>query len=180
MVVLLFDSMHVITRQPNSTIKSYRQAAMSTPYHNSTQHQLTPRVEAAAEAVIYHRKSNADANASVGRDNFKYGVEDGERDRILYEMLRLDDHNEQDGQDEPPQVMGELPTDLVADKANPTLFSLFRRNANTVPLRKRNTNHSAQGMDLATGLSVRDGTSKDVVIARILTVDPQRSFLVDI
>ena len=73
-------------------------------------------MEAAAEAIGDARQTNADADAAVGRDDFKYNIEDAVADRIALEGTRFCDADEEDCENDPPHIVRELAAELLADE----------------------------------------------------------------
>lgn len=71
---------------------------------------------APTEAIRYVRQSHREPHGAVGGDDLEDDVEDGVVDRVALEGGRLNDGDEEDGEDDPPKVVRELTTELLADE----------------------------------------------------------------
>lgn len=84
--------------------------------HDRTQDQFTENVPPAGEAVVLARQADADADAAVGGDDLEDDVEDGVIDGVGLELGGLGDGDEEHGEHDPPEVVGELAAELLADE----------------------------------------------------------------
>lgn len=94
---------------------------MPTPQHDSAENKLTDCMPASAEGVCDIRQTHADAHTAIRRDNFEYDVKDRVINRIALELASLRDGDEEDGKNDPPYVVSQLTTKLLADKVTPRL-----------------------------------------------------------
>jgi hypothetical protein len=69
-------------------------------------------VPGASEAIIVVRDAKGEANSAVSRDDFEDDAEDAEARGMGGEPGSLDDADEEDGEEKPPKVVGELGTDM--------------------------------------------------------------------
>lgn len=69
-----------------------------------------------AETMRHVWKPNGNTHAAVCTDDFEEDVEDGVVDGIGFELGGFGDGDEEDGKDDPPDVMGELAAQLLADE----------------------------------------------------------------
>ena len=81
--------------------------------HDRAQNQLAEHMPAATEAVREIWGADAEADAAVGGDDLEDDIEDGIVDGVALELARLRDHDEQDGQHDPPQVVRQLAAELL-------------------------------------------------------------------
>lgn len=70
----------------------------------------------AGETVILPGKADADADAAVGGDDLEDDVEDGVIEGVGLELAGFGDGDEEHGEDDPPEVVGELAAELLADE----------------------------------------------------------------
>ena len=114
--ILLLRSGQVLTGQQHGAIDGDRQPAMPAADHDGAEDEFAQDMPAAAEAVVGAGQADADADAAVGGDDFEDDVEDGIGDGVALELARFDDVDEEHGKDDPPQVVGQLPAELLADE----------------------------------------------------------------
>lgn len=62
----------------------------------------------AREAIRGRRQANGEADGAVGGDDLKDDVKGRIRDGIAFEGRGFGDSDEEDGEDDPPEVVGEL------------------------------------------------------------------------
>ena len=84
--------------------------------HNRTEDQFAEHMPAAGETVVDAGQADADADAAVGGNDFEDDVEDRIVDGIGLELARLGDGDEEDREDDPPEIVGELAAELLADE----------------------------------------------------------------
>ena len=89
---------------------------MPPPDHHRTQNEFTSRVPRSAEAICLIRHADTNAHGTVCADDFEDVVEDAEVDGVTLEGAGLDHVDEEDGEDDPPKVVGELAAELLADE----------------------------------------------------------------
>lgn len=89
---------------------------MPAPQHDRAKNQFTEGMPTPAEAVRHIREADADADAAVGGDDFEEDVEDGVIDWVALELGGFGDGDEEHGEDDPPDVVGELAAELLADE----------------------------------------------------------------
>ena len=70
----------------------------------------------AAKGVCNIGQADGDANAAVAGDDFEEDVEDGVVDGVAFELGGFGYGDEEDGEDDPPEVVGELAAELLADE----------------------------------------------------------------
>lgn len=117
-MILLFITMQVLPRQSHSMVQRDRQPAMPPAQHDKTQHKLAASVPRPREAVRVRRDPHGDADRAVGRHDLEDDVKHGIRHRDFQEVRRLYRGDHQDRQHQPPDVMRQLPVDLLADEAD--------------------------------------------------------------
>lgn len=100
---------------------------MPTPQHHETQHKLAPRPPPARKAHRIVRQPYRYPHTPVRRDDLKDDVEDRIMHRVREEMRRLDGHDDEHRQREPPQIMRQLAADLLAHEARTGLAAVVRR-----------------------------------------------------
>ena len=66
----------------------------------------------ASEAIVVVGNTEGEADSAVGGDDFEYDAENAEAGRVGGEAGPLDDADEEDGEEEPPEVVGELGADV--------------------------------------------------------------------
>lgn len=66
----------------------------------------------AGEAVVVVGDAEGEADGAVGGDDFEDDAEDAEAGCVGGEARPLDDADEKDGEEEPPEVVGELGADV--------------------------------------------------------------------
>ncbi len=109
----------MLPRQKHSPVNRDRQASVPPADHNRAQDQLAQHVPAAAEAVCCVRQPDADADATVGRDDLEDDVENGIRDRIALELARFSNHDKEHCEHNPPQIMSQLAPELLTEEVAP-------------------------------------------------------------
>ena len=114
--ILFLGRRQVVSRQEHRSINHDRQAPVPPSKHNGTQNQLTHDVPASAEAVIQVWQADADSDAAIGRHDFEDDVEGRIVNRVAFKGGCLGDADEQDCQDDPPEIMGQLRSKLLPHK----------------------------------------------------------------
>lgn len=174
---------------------------MAASQHDEAQHELAARVPAAGEGVAVVRDADGEADVAVGRDNLHEDVEDGVVDGLLEVVVRLDDHDDEEREDEPPQVVGELAPDLLADEGDAAVVVCVLWRAAGADAVERHCcfealvevlPHCCRGARCdpsETGSAVDVGRGEEEVAAlanlgvqcrRVVFVDAERSLLVDV
>ncbi len=69
-----------------------------------------------AETVAIPGDADGDADAAISGHALEDDVEDGEVDGVALELGGFDDGYEEDGERNPPQVVGELTAELLAEE----------------------------------------------------------------
>ena len=114
--ILLFSRSKIFARQKHGPINRNGQAPMPSPNHDRTKDQLTEFMPAAAKGIRNVRQTDGDAYAAVAGNDFEEDVEDGVVDWVAFELGGFCYGDEEDGQDDPPEVVGKLAAQLLADK----------------------------------------------------------------
>ena len=68
------------------------------------------------ETIRLARQPRRNPHAAVSRHDFESDVEHAIRDGIAVEIRHLDAGDEEDGEDEPPEIVRELAAHLLADE----------------------------------------------------------------
>lgn len=89
---------------------------MPAPNHNRTKDQLTEFMPTPAKGISNVRQADGDAYAAVAGNDFEEDVEDGVVDGVAFELGGFCYGDEEDGEDDPPEVVGELTAELLADE----------------------------------------------------------------
>ncbi len=89
---------------------------MPAPNHNRTKDQLTEFMPTSAKGIRNVRQADGDAHAAVAGNDFEEDIEDGVVDWVAFELGGFCYGDEEDGQDDPPEVVGELAAELLADE----------------------------------------------------------------
>lgn len=106
----------MLRRQQNRLINRHGQPAVPTTQHHRTQHQLAQRMPATRETIRLIRQAGAQTHGAVGTHGLEDDVERGVRDRMAGEVARLDDADDDDGEGDPPEIVGELGAQLLLDE----------------------------------------------------------------
>ena len=114
--ILLLNLPQLLPRQPHRAIQRNRQSPMSPPQHDQDHNDLAARVHPPAETVRLVRQPDADANGRVAADNLEKDREDAVCARVFDGVVRFDKGDEEEGEGDPPYVVGELAADLLADE----------------------------------------------------------------
>jgi hypothetical protein len=89
---------------------------MPPPQHNRNQDQLRANVHPTRETIRLVRQARANPHTAIRRRDFEDNIKHSIRDRVAVEIRHLDTGDEQHGEHQPPQIMRELPTDLLPDE----------------------------------------------------------------
>ena len=89
---------------------------MPPPKHNRTKDQLTEFMPTPAKGIGNVRQADGDAYAAVAGDYFEEDIEDGVIDWVAFELGGFCYGDEKNGEDDPPEVVGELAAELLADE----------------------------------------------------------------
>jgi len=87
---------------------------MPTPKHNRAKNQLTRLMPAATKAIRLIRQAGRNTDAAIPAHDLERDVEDGVGDGIAVEVRDLDAGDEEDGEDEPPEIVRQLAADLLS------------------------------------------------------------------
>ena len=85
---------------------------MPAAQHDRNQNQLRQRVPGAGEAVVVVGDAEGEPDGAVGGDDFEDDAKDAEAGRVGGEARPLSNADEEDGEEEPPEVVGELGADV--------------------------------------------------------------------
>lgn len=80
--------------------------------YNKNEDEFRKRGPCATEGVVLRGDPEREANRAVGRNDFEKNTEDGKARRDPVQMVPLDDADEKEGEQEPPQIVGELFADV--------------------------------------------------------------------
>lgn len=89
---------------------------MSPSKHHCTEDKLTPCAPCPREAIRLIRQADRDTNAAIRTYGLKNNIENAENSRIALKAASLKTHNEEDGENDSPYVVGELGAQLMAHK----------------------------------------------------------------
>ena len=70
----------------------------------------------AGKTIRLGRQSDAQPHSAVGGNDFEDDVEDGISDGVAFEGGGFRDGDEEDGEDDPPEVVGQLAAELLPDE----------------------------------------------------------------
>lgn len=70
----------------------------------------------ARKAIRYIRQPHGEAYGPIGGNDLEDDVEDGVVDGVAFERGGLGDGDEEDGEDDPPEVVRQLAAELLADE----------------------------------------------------------------
>ena len=114
--ILLFSPSQRLTRQEHRLVDGHRQTTMSPSDHYSAEDDLTERVPCATERVRSPWHTGTDPDSPVSRHDFEDDVEGGKDDWVAFELPGLGDCDEKYSKRNPPQIMAELTTELLAEE----------------------------------------------------------------
>ncbi|EWZ78220.1 hypothetical protein FOWG_17486 [Fusarium oxysporum f. sp. lycopersici MN25] len=91
---------------------------MPAAQHNKAQDKLTASVPGSGEAIRVPRDPYRDPDRAVSRHDLEDNIEHGKRHRVCHKIRGLNRGDHQDCQHQPPDVVSQLPVDLLADEAD--------------------------------------------------------------
>lgn len=91
---------------------------MPAAQHDKAQDKLAASVPGSGEAIRVPRDPYIDTDRAVSRHDLEDNVEHGKCHRVCHDIRGLDRGDHQDCQHQPPDVVSQLPVDLLADEAD--------------------------------------------------------------
>lgn len=149
---------------------------MATPDHDGTEDQFAEDMPGAREGIRGPGHTSGDADAAVGGDGLEDDVEGAEDDGVAFELAGLGDGDEEDREGDPPEVVGELATELLADEVAAALFG-------AVGLAGRGGEGAFQGAEDGGGFGGGGfalGVEGTVGWGGVFRVDAEGAFFVDV